>query len=357
MFRPCTALKVAVNCTTFAYILNLFEMVVKDIFDSFEKMKILVVGDVMLDVYLEGDVDRISPEAPVPIVRIQKKESRLGGAANVAINCKALGAQVAIAGSIGADEEGYKMLRILSDAGLNTELVLTFSNRKTTTKTRVLSRSQQIIRFDSEEDETLLLQDEHLAIDKLLKYLQIQKPDVLIFEDYNKGFLTENLIQQVIRHCKILKIPIVVDPKKSNFFAYKGVDIFKPNLKEIKEGLNISIDPSNIEDLKKAHSLLKEQLGHQISFITLSNSGVFYADETAFGLIPSHRRNVADVSGAGDTTISVAAMVYTLTKNVATMAAWANLAGGLVCEEAGVVPVNRNRLMNEIEKKLIKKSI
>lgn len=319
-------------------------------------MKVLVVGDLMLDVYLNGTIDRISPEAPVPVIRIQHKEIRAGGAANVAVNCKALGARVAVAGITGLDEEGNQLLQLLKEAGLDTQMVHQSPDRKTTSKTRILSRQQQMLRFDAEEETEIPLSLEHAFIDRILKYLQIQKPDVLIFEDYNKGLLKENVIQQIIRHCQVLKIPVAVDPKKKNFFTYKGVDVFKPNLKEIREGLNIPLTPLNLNNLQEAHHQLKEQLNHQVSLITLSEHGVFYQQERNAEVIPSHRRNIADVSGAGDTVIAVAAMVYALTKDVRAMAAWANLAGGMVCEETGVVPIDKSRFLKEIETNFLKKS-
>lgn len=332
-------------------------MNLKEIFHAFEQMKVLVVGDLMLDIYLKGTAERISPEAPVPVVRVLDKETRAGGAANVAVNCKALGAEVAIAGTVGQDEEGKTLLQLLRVAGLQPDLVQSIPDRKTTAKTRVLSRNQQIVRFDSEEETELPLEAEHAFIDKVLKYLQIEKPDILIFEDYNKGLLKENIIQQIIRHCQSLKIPVAVDPKKKNFFAYRGVDIFKPNLKEIREGLNLPLEPVNAENLHRAHKALKEHLEHKISFITLSEQGVFYDDSDRTGIIPSHRRNIADVSGAGDTVIATAAMVYALTHDIQQMAAWANMAGGLVCEESGVVPINKERFIAEIEKIFYRKTI
>jgi len=327
-----------------------------DIFQSFGQMKVLVVGDIMLDAYLQGAVTRISTEAPVPIVNIQKKETRAGGAANVAINCKALGTQVAIAGTIGQDADGEAILHLLDMAGLDTSLVQAIPNRRTTTKTRILSRHQQMIRFDAEEVSDIPLPHEHAFIGQVLKYLQIQKPDVVIIEDYNKGLLTENIIQQIIQHCRVLRIPVAVDPKTGNFFTYQGVTIFKPNLKEVREGLHIPLAPVTLESLQEAHRLLAKQLNHQISFITLSELGVFYDDGEQSAVIPSHHRIIADVSGAGDTVIAVAAVTYAQTKDIATMAAWANLAGGLVCEEVGVVPIDKDRLIKEIENNYLKEA-
>lgn len=327
-------------------------MEVAEIFTAFEQMKVLVVGDVMLDVYLRGEVERISPEAPVPVVRIQEKESRAGGAANVAVNCRALGTKVAVASVTGLDDEGAVIKQLLEDKGINTDPIKSFPDRTTTTKTRIISRNQQIIRFDSEEVDELSTSIEHDFIDGVLKQLQIQKPDVLIFEDYNKGLLKENVIKQIIRHCKILNIPVAVDPKNKNFLAYKGATIFKPNLKEVREGLNLRLTEVDLANLTEVHNLLLAELNHRVSFITLSDMGVFYGEGSNTAILPSYRRFIADVSGAGDTVIAVASLVYALTGDVSLMASWANLAGGLVCEEAGVIPIDKRRFIMEIKDKL-----
>jgi rfaE bifunctional protein kinase chain/domain len=322
----------------------------QDIFQEFSNLHVVVVGDVMLDNYRWGDVERISPEAPVPVVSIRKAESRLGGAANVAVNCKALGARVSVASVIGNDEDGRMMMQLLKEQGIETDLIQQSDARITTTKTRILSRNQQMIRFDSEMKEELNTRDEHAFIDATLRYLQIQKPQVLIFEDYNKGLLKENVIEKITKHCKALGIVIAVDPKLHNFFAYKQADIFKPNLKEVREGLHIPLDQINEETLLEVHKALQEKLQHRISFITLSEKGVYYHNEHGGSIVPSHRRNIADVSGAGDTVIAVAAMVFALTGDAEKMACWSNIAGGLVCEEVGVVPIDKEKLMQEILK-------
>lgn len=315
------------------------------LFDRMSQLHVVVVGDLILDNYLWGEVDRISPEAPVPVVTINKRESRLGGAANVALNCKALGARVSLASVIGDDAPGENLLKLAADKGIDTSLVMSSHRRPTTNKTRVISRSQQMLRLDEEVAEYLYTEEEHPFIDKVLKYLQIQKPDVLIFEDYNKGVLKENVIQRITAHCKELGITITVDPKKNNFFAYKDVTVFKPNLKEVKEALHITITAEQ-ESLDAAHEAIKKELNHNISFITLSEKGVYYHSETS-GIIPSHLRNIADVSGAGDTVIATASLVYALTKDARLMAEISNIAGGLVCEESGVVPINKERLLKE----------
>jgi len=320
-----------------------------DIIQRFTKLHVVVVGDVMLDNYRWGAVERVSPEAPVPVVAIHKSDSRLGGAANVALNCRSLGAKVSIASVIGDDEDGRQLVRLLQEQQIGTDLVMPSADRITTTKTRILSNNQQMVRLDSEMKTGLNTRDEHAFIDATLRFLQIQKPDVLIFEDYNKGVLKENVIEKIIRHCRSLNILVAVDPKLDHFLSYRNVDIFKPNLKEVREGLRLSLQQVDAAHMDRAHELLHERLGHHISFITLSEKGVYYHDGKEGKILPSHRRNITDVSGAGDTVIAVAAMVYAITRDAALMAEWSNIAGGLVCEEVGVVPINRERLLAEIQ--------
>lgn len=326
------------------------KMMLAEIFDKFSKLHVVVVGDVMLDCYRWGEVERISPEAPVPVVSILRSENRLGGAANVALNCRALGAKVTLASVIGNDEDSKVLLQLLQEQEIGTELLQQSDARITTTKTRILSRNQQIVRLDAEMKEELGIRDEHAFIDATLRYLQIQKPDILIFEDYNKGVLKENVIERISAHCRALGILIAVDPKLNNFFAYRQADIFKPNLKEVREGLHVPLTAVSEAAMDEVHHMLQEQLQHRISFVTLSEKGVYYHDENGGNILPSHIRNIADVSGAGDTVIAVAAMVYALTRDARLMASWSNIAGGLVCEEAGVVPVNKRKLMEEIQR-------
>jgi rfaE bifunctional protein kinase chain/domain len=319
----------------------------QQLFAEMDSLHVAIVGDVMLDNYWWGEVDRISPEAPVPIVALQKRESRLGGAANVALNCCALGAHVSLCTVIGEDAEGDTLLRLAKDAGINMQPTLRSAHRATTTKTRVIARHQQMMRLDDEHAEDLGVEEEHPFIDLVLRFLQREKPQVLIFEDYNKGVLKENVINRITAHCKEIGIITAVDPKKKNFLAYRDVDIFKPNLKEVREGLNLSVEV-NLESLSQVHQLLHEKLNHRITFITLSEHGVFAEEAGAEAfIIPSHLRNIADVSGAGDTVIATAAMVYALTQDVRQMAEISNIAGGLVCEEVGVVPIQKEKLLEE----------
>ena len=319
----------------------------ESLFKKIQQLHVVVAGDVMLDNYWWGDTERLSPEAPVPIVALKKRESRLGGAANVALNCSSLGAKVTLASVVGDDKDGACLIQLAEDAGVNTELVLLSTQRPTTTKTRVISRNQHMMRLDDEITEELYIEEEHEFIDKVLRFLQIEKPDVLIFEDYNKGVLKDNVIRRIVAHCREIGIITAVDPKKKNFLAYKDVTIFKPNLKEVREGLNSGVEEVTTEALNEVNKQLKKSLNHEVSFITLSEKGVYYNDQQRQGIIPSHIRNIADVSGAGDTVIATASLIYALTKDAQLMAEISNIAGGLVCEQVGVVPIESELLLSE----------
>jgi rfaE bifunctional protein kinase chain/domain len=319
------------------------------LFDNIATLHVVVIGDVMLDNYWWGEVDRISPEAPVPVVSLQRRESRLGGAANVALNCIALGAKTTLASVIGDDGDGHTLLKLAAEAGMDTSLIQLSKTRPTTTKARVMGHRQQILRIDSEVTHELSTEEEHPFIDAVLRFLQREKPQVLIFEDYNKGVLKENVIRRVTQHCRELGIITAVDPKRRNFLAYHGVSIFKPNLKEVREGLGITLDNIDKSALDSVHAQLCEKLHHSlVTFITLSEGGVYYHDGHHSEIIPSHLRRISDVSGAGDTVVATAALVYAASgRDARQMAELSNLAGGLVCEEVGVVPVKRERLIEE----------
>ncbi len=324
----------------------------QSLFASFETLRVLVVGDVMLDNYWWGEVERISPEAPVPVVQLKRRESRLGGAANVALNLRALGAGVEIATVIGEDAEGVVLKNLLEKAGVGTSLVQTSIHRPTTTKARVMGHTQQMLRIDEETTDDLSTEEEHPFIDAVLRYLQREKPQMVLFEDYNKGVLKENVIHRIIGHCKVLNIPTAVDPKKQNFLSYKGVTLFKPNLKEVREGLHLPLEKPDATALHEVHQKLHEALGHEITFLTLSERGVYAQQGENVVQIPSHLRHIADVSGAGDTVIATAALVYAATRDLRLMTEISNLAGGLVCEEVGVVPISKVRLLEEAERVL-----
>jgi len=321
----------------------------EELFNDFNSLKIGVIGDVMLDTYIWGKVDRISPEAPVPIVALHHKEQRIGGAGNVAINCSSLGAKVFMLGVTGDDDEASQLEQLLKENLIDTTGLIKSVKRKTTNKTRIISRNQQMLRFDAEITDDLNKEEESALLKQISNFIEHEDPNILIFEDYNKGVLTEKVIEQAIALCRASGVITAVDPKRKNFFSYKNVDIFKPNMKEVQEGLNLMFETSDIYQLRNIHEQLHKQLQHKVSLITLSEKGIFYQQLQNAAIIPSHLRNVADVSGAGDTVIAVAAMVYAATKNAHLMAEIANIAGGLVCEEVGTATVDREKLLRECE--------
>ena len=327
------------------------------LFDQFRNLRVMVIGDVMLDAYIFGRVDRISPEAPVPVVSVEKRISRLGGAANVALNLKALGAEPVICSVIGEDIRGDELLSLLKDEGMSSDSILKSRERKTTTKFRVIGNNAQMLRVDEEVTHDLSVQDQAGLISLINDCFEKQHIDAVVLEDYNKGVLTTELISNVIATAKAHNVPVAVDPKKTNFLNYKGVTLFKPNLKELKEGLDIEIKTSNLNSLRAASEILHKNYEINTIMVTLSDEVIFISRLPETGSpeqhhLPAHRRNIADVSGAGDTVISVAALCLACNLDPMKTAALCNLAGGLVCEEVGVVPVRREKLLNEAIKLL-----
>ena len=308
----------------------------------------MVIGDVMLDSYWWGNVERISPEAPVPIVHTRRKEYRLGGAANVALNLKRLGAEPIICSVIGRDADGEILLRLLGNENISTDGIIASDLRPTTVKTRILSGKNQLLRIDIEED-NLLNDKEASKLESGISDI-LQTADLIIFEDYDKGVISQSLIEDVIKKATDLKIPVAVDPKKRNFMAYKGVKLFKPNLRELSEGLKIDLNTtSDINEVAEAAKLLQDKLLIDYVMITLSEKGIYLSDKNgASHQIPAHVRDIYDVSGAGDTVISVAALALLANVSSDIVAALANLAGGLVCEKVGVVPIDKEELINEV---------
>ena len=324
----------------------------KDLFDKFNGLRILVIGDVMLDAYVMGKVNRISPEAPVPIVSLENEDARIGGAGNVALNLLALGAKPIICGVIGEDSSGDKLLNLFEKNGISTDGLVKSMVRKTTVKTRVISNKQQLLRIDSESTFPLL-ESEEIKLNNTIQNIINQGVDGIIFEDYNKGVLTDSVIQNTIKIAKEKDIPTAVDPKKENFLSYKGVSLFKPNLKELKEGLNLNFDFNSNKDLfEKGIEVLEEKLQNEISFVTLSENGFFIKNQTEKYYVPAHMRSISDVSGAGDTVIAVATLCLISGASTKQIAEISNLAGGLVCEKSGVVSISKNDLFSEVSELL-----
>jgi D-glycero-beta-D-manno-heptose-7-phosphate kinase len=317
------------------------------LFGQFGRIKAGVIGDVMLDTYLWGHVERISPEAPVPVVSLEHREHRIGGAGNVALNLASLGAKATMLTVTGKDADGETLEKLFRSNGIDTSYELKDENRITTNKARVMGRNQQMLRLDSETTKDLSTAEEDALLEETRRFVETERPQVMIFEDYNKGVLTQRVIREVIALCRRHDIITAVDPKRKNFFSYMGVTIFKPNLKEVKEGLNILLEEVQLPVLRQIHEQLTDRMQHGISFITLSEKGVFFASAEESAHVPSHFRNIADVSGAGDTVIAVASLVYAATRNARLMAEIANIAGGLVCEEVGTAAISRGRLLEE----------
>ena len=310
--------------------------------DLFKTKRALIIGDAMIDAYMWGDINRMSPEAPVPIVKIDKRESRLGGAANVALNIQSLGATPILFSAIGDDHYADLFIELMNEQKLSCKGIQKISNRRTTVKTRIISNNKHVLRVD--EEYTNPIQDESL-LNQLEKMIQEQSFDVIIFQDYNKGVLTKTVIQKAIKAAKNKGIPTIVDPKKENFFSYQSVDIFKPNLKEIKEGLNLDFDETSKAELFKHVNELRNKINAKGILLTLSEKGIYFQKENAVYRKKAHKRNIIDVSGAGDTVVSVAALALACDIEDDFLMRIANLAGGLVCEKVGVVPIQREDLL------------
>jgi len=320
------------------------------LFEQFSSLKVLIIGDVMIDSYIWGDVDRISPEAPVPIVQVNKRANRLGGAANVALNIKALGAEPIICSVIGDDNQSATFLDLLNKENITSEGIVKSKNRITTTKFRVIGNNAQMLRVDEEMNESLVVEDQNLFFERIKYILQHSKIDVVIFQDYDKGVICKPIIDR-IQTLINSTIPIAVDPKRRNFFNYSSVDLFKPNLKELQEAINSHFDKKDTQKLTEEIETLQKKLNVKYLFTTLSDQGVYISENSngnfKSSLIPAHVRSIADVSGAGDTVISVASLCLALKTDKKILAELSNLAGGLVCEEAGVIPVNKEKLLKE----------
>lgn len=326
--------------------------VIEAIFENFSKLNVLVIGDVMLDSYTLGTVSRISPEAPVPVVDITSRYNCLGGATNVALNIKSLGANPIMCSLIGNDKQSADFVKLMESENLSTQGILLSNERKLTVKHRIIGNKQQLLRIDEEITNPLSAQDEMRFLELLRRIINKNSIDVIVFEDYDKGVITQNIINEVVNLSKSMNIPITVDPKKVNFLHYNNVDIFKPNLKELKEGCQVAdneIDESNLKEIIKKFMQEKQ---HKRLLLTLSDKGIMMCErqenDFIFEHIPAHLRNIADVSGAGDTVISVASLCLAIGMNIREIAAFSNLAGGLVCEEIGVVAIDKERYVQEI---------
>lgn len=330
---------------------------VSRLFADFDKLRVLILGDVMIDSYLFGTVERISPEAPVPVVAVTQRTERLGGAANVALNIKALGAEAVICSVVGNDQRADIFESLLQSHQLPVNGLIRSKDRITTTKYRVIGNNVQMLRVDEEDTSELNQRETQDLLDRFEYLLQTEHFDAVVLQDYNKGVLTKKVIRNVIEQAAKFKIPVTVDPKKKNFLEYQGATLFKPNLKEMRDGLGRTGAVPILSDLFADAAIIQDKMQLKYIMVTLSEKGVLIRKrdnaETEEIHIPAHLRNIADVSGAGDTVISVATLCLALDQEPGNIAAVANLAGGIVCEEVGVVPVSKNKLHDEVLRLLI----
>ena len=317
---------------------------IRKLFSSFTDKNILIIGDSMIDAYMWGSVNRMSPEAPVPVVEISKHENRLGGAANVAMNIKSLGARPILCSIIGDDIRGKELINLMKEENLCIDAIYTSNNRKTTIKTRIISEGKHQLRVDEEETNPILIQEE----ENILKIAQSHissKIDAIILQDYNKGLLTKRIIKEIISIAKSKNIYVIVDPKKDNFLEYIGCDMFKPNLKEIKEGMKINFDEDNQEELKNVTDSLRNILKSRNILLTLSSKGLCINSDKGFIHSPSYGGHVIDVSGAGDTVISVASLLLSSNVDFKDISKISSIAGGIVCQKVGVVTLDIKDLL------------
>lgn len=291
----------------------------------------------------------MSPEAPVPVVDVKKRDARLGGAANVALNIKSLGAVPIILTILGDKGRSQEFLNLMEDEGLTIAGLLKSTERRCTVKTRVISNDKHMMRVDEEDLHSLSSHEEDMILDGLEQLLETNDIKAIILQDYNKGVLSPRVIRTVTEQANSRSIPVMVDPKKTNFLAYRDCTLFKPNLKELREGLGISLDRIDIPSLDHAVSSLKENMPHRYTLITLSEHGVYWNDGSQSGIIPVFERSIMDVSGAGDTVISLAALALASGAGLEQASLIADLGGGLVCERVGVQPIRKERLSKEIQ--------
>ena len=299
----------------------------------------------MIDSYINGKIERISPEAPVPVVHISSREERLGGAANVALNIKALKATPVLCSVIGKDKMGDRFMELLKEEAISSDGIVRSYHRPTTVKHRVMAGNHHVIRLDDETDQDIAKEIEREILQKLNEL--IPSCNVVIIEDYDKGVLNKTVISHIIKVAHTYRIPVTVDPKIRNFKHYKNVDLFKPNFKELQGGINKKIDIEDFEEVKWGVDSLFRKIESKYILLTLSEKGVYMTNGSEKLHVPAHYRDISDVSGAGDTVISVASVALAKGMGMTEIVELANLSGGLVCEYHGVVPIKLDRLIKE----------
>jgi len=313
----------------------------QEILNNAKGKEIAVVGDVMLDRFFWGTVSRISPEAPVPVIDVEDETFHLGGAANVAKNLSSLGVKPILFGLIGDDNSGKLFKKIAEDFGISTDGLYPDSNRPTTVKTRIIGNNQHIARIDREERKVIDKQGADFILNSLINNWDLKG---IILEDYNKGVLSESLIQSIIDFANKNKIPVLVDPKKDNFFSYKNVTLFKPNRKEAQVSLDNPMKSK--DDIIEAGKKLLDSLNCENVLITLGSEGMMlFEKDGTISSVPTYARKVSDVSGAGDTAIATIAATIAGSANLKEASALANYASGIVVEKPGIVSIEIEELL------------
>lgn len=321
----------------------------KNYIDHISTLGALVIGDVMIDAYLFGSIDRMSPEAPVPVFLTNGNDARVGGAANVARNIRSLGAKAFLASVIGDDNYGKDFLNKIDSLEIDGRACMTENGRKTTVKTRIIKGEEHVLRVDEETTEDITSDTLSKLKEAISSIVETEKIDVIIFEDYDKGLISVELIEFVKDLALEKGIKITVDPKFKNFHNYTGVDLFKPNFKELCEGIDAEMTIDNKSQLQTAIEKMHDALQPKLSLTTLGGDGAWlHGDEINHFHEKGIKRNVLDVSGAGDTVIATASLLLAAGASPKEMCHAANIAGGIVCEKSGVVVIHPEELLNEI---------
>jgi rfaE bifunctional protein kinase chain/domain len=319
----------------------------KELLAAMRDKRVAIVGDVMLDRYITGRVNRMSPEAPVPVLMHDHTVSRLGGAANVALNIKLLGSSPCLCSVIGDDEAGRELMDLMKDLGSTNHFMTPLKGRKTTVKTRLLGNNQHLLRLDSESNEPLTRSEADHFLEGLKVLMQENQIEILILQDYNKGLLTDYLISQIMNFCEGQDIFVSVDPKFDNFFSYKNVDLFKPNLKEICQALGSKVLPYK-ESLDSACSILIKRINPGNCMITLSEKGIYLASQNSSSIIvPVEVDEIVDVCGAGDAVLAVSSLMLAAGLGAEQTGVVANKAGRIVCQKVGVAPITFEELIKD----------
>lgn len=324
---------------------HISEQRLNSLLDTLNGKTIAVIGDLMLDSYIWGKVNRISPEAPVPVVDVETEQVRLGGAANVAHNIKSLGGKPLLVGVLGDDSSGKKLLNIIRENAFPVDGIVVDHTRPTTVKTRIIAHSQHVVRIDRESREEISYTIQNGILETLLR--NSEAIDGIIIEDYNKGVVVKSLIHQIIKWANQHKKPITVDPKYNNFFEFADVTVFKPNRKEVEEVLGLRMNDDH--EVITAGKKILERLNSSSVLLTRGEQGMsLFEKDGSVTHVPTKARSVADVSGAGDTVIATLTMALVGGATIREASTLANIAGGIVCGSVGIVPIDKNELRDAV---------